>query len=438
MSKLDRLLTRIGDRKCVVGVIGLGYVGLPLALEFCSKKFQVIGFDVDEEKMTSILAGETYIKHIPADRISSAVDSGYLNVTMDFSRIRETDAVLICVPTPLTKHREPDLSYVKATTQAIAPYLQSGQLIVLESTTYPGTTESELVNYLEEGSNLKAGEDFMVAFSPEREDPSNPKYTTANIPKVVGGINKDSLKAACALYDQIIVSTVPVSSCRAAEATKLLENIFRGVNIAMINEMKMIFHSMGIDIWEVVDAAATKPFGYMAFYPGPGLGGHCIPIDPFYLTWKAKEFGLSTKFIELSGDINSSMPGYVVSRTMEAMNEFGKCLKGSKVLVVGLAYKPNVDDMRESPSLLLIELFEKKGAEVSYYDPYIPQIPDTREHKQLAQRRSIDINDAGDFDVAVISTRHDNVDHSIFVKQCAIVVDTRNAVEKNHPNVFQA
>jgi UDP-N-acetyl-D-glucosamine dehydrogenase len=438
MNNLNKFITDINERNCVVGIIGLGYVGLPLALEFCEKKFLTIGFDVDKAKVDSLANGCSYIKHIPSERIDNAVKSGLLKTTTDYSRIRETDAILICVPTPLSMHRDPDLSYIESTAKAISPYVHAGQLIVLESTTYPGTTEEVLVMLIEENSNLKAGEDFWIAFSPEREDPSNPDYSTSNIPKVVGGLNEDSLRAACALYDQIIVRTIPVSSCATAEATKLLENIFRSVNIALVNELKVIFNHMGIDIWEVIEAAKTKPFGYMPFYPGPGLGGHCIPIDPFYLTWKAKEYGLPTRFIELAGDINTSMPSHVVTKTMEALNDQGRVLKGAKLLMVGLAYKPDVDDMRESPSLTLIELFEAKGADVSYYDPFIPEIPPTREHSQLTGRKSINLDDVGDFDVVVISTKHNIVDHRIFAEKCPLVIDTRNAISKDFPNVFKA
>lgn len=437
MKELNQFIASINDKSCVVGVIGLGYVGLPLALEFSEKGFDVIGFDVDTNKIDFIEAGKTYIKHIPAERIDAAYKSGHLKATIDFSRISETDAVLICVPTPLTKHREPDLSYIISTANEIAPYIHEGHLIVLESTTYPGTTEQVLAKQLESGSGLKAGDDFRLAFSPEREDPTNPKFSTANIPKVVGGMNQDSQEAACSLYDQIIVETVPVSSCAAAEATKLLENIFRSVNIALMNELKVIFHEMGINVWEVIEAAKTKPFGFMPFYPGPGLGGHCIPIDPFYLTWKAKEYGQTTRFIELAGEINTAMPNYVVTRTMEELNELSMSLKGSKVLVVGLAYKGNVDDMRESPSLVLIDLFEGKGAEVAYYDPYIPVVPSVREHAHLTGRKSISLDEVGNYDVAVISTRHDNVDHSIFAENCKLVIDTRNAFPEGHPKVRQ-
>ena len=345
---------------------------------------------------------------------------------------------MICVPTPLTSHREPDLSYIISTAESIAPYLKEGQLVSLESTTYPGTTEEVMIPILEQNSSLKAGDDFWVAFSPEREDPNNPNFITATIPKVVGGYTEDCRKAACALYDKIIVRTVPVSSCAAAEATKLLENIFRSVNIALINELKMIFYRMGIDIWEVIEAAKTKPFGYMPFYPGPGLGGHCIPIDPFYLTWKAKEFGATTRFIELAGEINTFMPEYVVHRSMEELNELGKALKGCRMLIVGLAYKNDVDDMRESPSLELINLFEDKGAVVEYYDPFIPIIPKTREHMHLAGKKSVDLSHISEFYLVVISTKHSNIDYSLFVNECQLVIDTRNAIQGIYPNVKKA
>ncbi len=438
MSSMNEFLTLIDNKKCVVGIIGLGYVGLPLALEFSKKGYRVIGFDLDIKKIKSIEAGQTYIKHIPADSIDSAVKSGNLTATTDFSKISETDAVLICVPTPLTKHREPDLSYIEATAVSIAPYVHKNHLITLESTTYPGTTEEVMVKLLEEGSGLTAGEDFWVAFSPEREDPTNPEFSTSNIPKVVGGMNEESTKVACKLYDQVIVKTIPVSSCATAEATKLLENIFRSVNIALVNELKLIFHPMGINVWEVIEAAKTKPFGYMPFYPGPGLGGHCIPIDPFYLTWKAKEFGLSTRFIELAGEINTFMPNYVVTQTMDALNEHCMSMKGSKILLVGMAYKGNVDDIRESPSLELTDLFEAKGAEVGYYDPFISVIPSMREYPHLTGRKSIILDQVGDYDAVVISTKHDIVDHTIFAEKCKLVIDTRNALGTGYSNVYPA
>ena len=438
MSDIKKFVESVEKGECTIGVIGMGYVGLPLALEFCRKKIRVIGFDIDDNKIEMLNGGKTYIQHIRADLIGDAVTTGLLKATTDFSMISGVDAVLICVPTPLTQHQTPDLSYILTTAKKIAPFIKSGQLITLESTTYPGTTEEDLRTVLEECSGLKAGKDFWLAFSPEREDPNNPKYTTSTIPKVVGGLTADCLAAALAVYGKIIERTVPVSSCAVAEATKLLENIFRSVNIALVNELKIIMYKMGINVWEVIDAAATKPFGFMAFYPGPGLGGHCIPIDPFYLTWKAKEFGMSTRFIELAGDINTYMPDYVVLRTMEALNDIERSLKGSKLLIVGLAYKRDVDDMRESPSLQLFEMFQSKGAEVSYYDPYIPVIPTTREHRSLAGVRSISLDKAGEFDVAVIATNHSSVDHRIFAEKCRLVIDTRNALPNGGSNVQQA
>lgn len=438
MSDLNSFINAVKERNFKVGIVGMGYVGLPLGLEFGEKKFKILGFDLDEDKVHSLNNGHSYIKHIPSDRIAKLRNEGYFEATADFSRIQEVNCILICVPTPLGAHWEPDISYITNTAISVSPYMKRGQLVTLESTTYPGTTEEDMVPLLEKGSGLKAGEDFYVAFSPEREDPNNPNYTTATIPKVIGGIDKNSTEAACTLYGEIIVKTVPVSSCRAAEATKLLENIFRSVNIALMNELKIIFHKMGINVWEVIEAAKTKPFGYMPFYPGPGLGGHCIPIDPFYLTWKAKEYGEVTRFIELAGEINTSMPDYVISRTMEEMNERGKALKNSKVLIVGLAYKGDVDDMRESPSLTLIKLFEEKGCKVDYYDPYIPLIPKSREHMDLAGRKSITLDKVKEYDLAIISTKHSDVDHTIFQKNCPLVIDTRNALGVGYDNVEQA
>ena len=424
----DTLKAAIDTHDAVVGIVGLGYVGLPLLLEFAEGGFPVVGFDVDESKATHLHAGESYIRHIPAERIAATFKGdGKAVATTDFDRISACSAILICVPTPLTRHREPDLSYVRATAEQIAPHLKAGQLVVLESTTYPGTTEEVLAALLEKGSGLKAGQDFFVAYSPEREDPNNASHTTATIPKVVGGIDADSLEVACALYDQVICKTVPVSSCRAAEATKLMENIFRCINIALVNELKIVFEQMDIDIWEVVRAASTKPFGFMPFYPGPGLGGHCIPIDPFYLTWKAKEYGVTTRFIELAGEINTSMPGYVVTQTMLALNELGQALKGSRVLLVGLAYKKNVDDDRESPTYALWEALEERGAEVTYFDPMCPVVRPSREHSQFAGRESMDWQaiDSSTVDVAIISTAHDAVDHDALATRVPLVVDTR-------------
>lgn len=428
-------LQKIQDKKAVIGVVGLGYVGLPLNLCFIEKGFRSIGFDIDNNKVTSLKAGQSYIKHISAERIGKAVKSGLFDATTDFSRLGECDAILIAVPTPLNKNREPEMEYIVKTSEAIYPHLRKGQLVVLESTTYPGTTVELMVPILEK-SGLKLDTDFYVAFSPEREDPNNPQYTTETIPKVVGSTSPDGLEIADKVYSQIVVKTVPVSSTQVAEATKLMENIFRSVNIALVNELKVTFMKMGIDIWEVIDAAKTKPFGYMPFYPGPGLGGHCIPIDPFYLTWKAREFGVNTRFIELAGEINTSMPDFVIQRAMEVLNEQGKSLKGSKVLLLGLAYKANVDDDRESPSYFLMEKMEAKGAVVEYNDPYVPVIKPTREHPQYVGKRSVEIG-AG-YDLILISTAHDEYKKLDLLKYGTPILDTRNAVNKKHPLVFKA
>src|SRR3954452_9830135 len=353
-----------------IAIIGLGYVGLPLCLQFAKSGVTVLGLDIDPGKIKKINSGQSYIKHVTAESIQKEVQAGRLTASTEFRGIREVEAVIICVPTPLNKNREPDISYILETGKAIAPHLAKGALVVLESTTYPGTTDEDLRAVLEAGSGFKAGVDFHLAFSPEREDPGNPDSQVARIPKVIGGYTPACLQRAMELYGRAIETLVPVSSCRAAEATKLLENIFRGVNIALVNELKIIYQAMGIDVWEVINAAKTKPFGYMAFYPGPGLGGHCIPIDPFYLTWKAREFDQHTRFIELAGEINTSMPDYVVARVGEALNESAKPIKGSRVLIVGLAYKADVDDDRESPSYVLLNLLHQRGAEVAYYDPY--------------------------------------------------------------------
>ncbi len=431
-------IEKIEQRDYVVGIIGLGYVGLPLMMEFAREQFPVCGFDVDPQKIEKLNAGETYIKHLSSDNITSWIaDNDKASVTTDFSKISDCDALLICVPTPLSEHRDPDLTYVEETARQIGPYLVKGQLVTLESTTYPGTTEEVLIPILEEESKLKAGKDFFVAYSPEREDPNNAKYNTRTIPKVVGGFDPSSSEIANSLYSAVICETVPVSTCRAAEATKLVENIFRCINIALVNELKMIFKEMDIDVWEVINAAKTKPFGFMPFYPGPGLGGHCIPIDPFHLTWKAREFGQHTRFIELAGEINTSMPNYVIQQTMLAMNEHGKALKGAKVLLVGLAYKKNVDDDRESPTYELWDQLVELGADVSYYDPYCPVVRPSREHGHYAGIKSVDWNDLENFDIAIISTNHDNVDHDELATRVPLVVDTRNAC-KAAENVVRA
>ena len=362
-------------------IVGLGYVGLPLSLQFARSGVTVLGLDIDQAKVESLNRGQSYIKHIESSAIADMLKAGTFSASTDFGQIREVKAVIICVPTPLNKNREPDISYIIETGKAIAPHLQKGVLVVLESTTYPGTTDEDLRAVLESGSKMEAGVDFHLAFSPEREDPGNPDSKVAVIPKVVGGYTPACLEKAKALYSKAIKTLVPVSSCRAAEATKLLENTFRSVNIALVNELKMVYSAMDIDVWEVINAAKTKPFGFMPFYPGPGLGGHCIPIDPFYLTWKAREYGQNTRFIELAGEVNTAMPEYVVHRTAEALNEDRKSVKGSKILIIGLAYKADVDDERESPSYVLMEMLKHRGAQVAYYDPYVPVIRPTREHR---------------------------------------------------------
>jgi UDP-N-acetyl-D-glucosamine dehydrogenase len=411
-------------------VVGLGYVGLPLSLQFARCGAKVIGLDIDLAKVESLNAGQSYIKHIAPSTIKAAIDDASFSASTDFSKVRDAEAVIICVPTPLNKNREPDISYILETGKAIAPHLSRGSLVVLESTTYPGTTDEDLRKVLEEGAGMKAGSDFHLAFSPEREDPGNPSSVVATIPKVVGGFSPACLKKALALYSVAIKTLVPVSSCRVAEATKLLENTFRSVNIALVNELKIVYSAMGIDVWEVINAAKTKPFGFMAFYPGPGLGGHCIPIDPFYLTWKAREYGQHTRFIELAGEINTGMPGYVVHRVADALNEKGRSIKGSRILVVGLAYKPNVDDERESPSYVLMDMLQQRGATVAYHDPYVPVIKPTREHAHFAGTRSVNWDRATvqGFDLVLIATNHANVNYQDLSVWANCIVDTRNAM----------
>ena len=418
-----------------IAVVGLGYVGLPLSLQFAKRGIAVVGLDVDGSKIKALCEGSSFIRHIAASDVSSAVGEGLLDPSTDFSRVSSVEAVIICVPTPLNKYREPDLSYVLETGKAIAPHLRRGTLVVLESTTYPGTTEKELREVLEAGSGLVAGKDFHLAFSPEREDPGNPESKVATIPKVVGGLTPACLDAAVSLYSLAVEKIVPVSSCAAAEATKLTENIFRSVNIALVNELKMIYERMGIDIWEIIAAAKTKPFGFMAFYPGPGLGGHCIPIDPFYLTWKAREFGMHTRFIELAGEVNASMPDYVISKVTDVLNRHGKAVRGSKILLLGLAYKADVDDIRESPSLVLIERLESLGADVHYNDPFVPVIPVTREHAALAGRASQPLGSG--YDCILVATAHSTYDGAAIAALGVPVVDSRGLVPHG-PNVFRA
>ena len=413
-----------------IAIVGLGYVGLPLCLQFARNGVQVIGLDIDPAKVTSINAGRSYIEHIDSNAIRESVQNGSLTASADFGRVREVEAVIICVPTPLNKNREPDISYIIKTGEAIARHLQKGTLVVLESTTYPGTTDTDLREVLEAGSKLKAGEDFHLAFSPEREDPGNPDSKVARIPKVIGGLTPACLEKAKALYGKAIQTLVPVSSCRAAEATKLLENIFRSVNIALVNELKMVYGAMDIDIWEVINAAKTKPFGFMPFYPGPGLGGHCIPIDPFYLTWKAREYGQHTRFIELAGVVNTAMPEFVINRVAEALNAKQKAVKGSRVLLLGIAYKANVDDDRESPSYRLLDMLKNRGAHVAYYDPHVPVIRPTREHPHWAGTKSIEWKKdiVSGFDVVLISTAHKAVNYQELADWAQTIVDTRNAM----------
>ncbi len=426
----DALLKRIETRDYTIGIVGLGYVGLPLLAAFYKQGFRVIGFDIDEQKMEAFRTGTSYIKHFPAEEMQELSRSERVRATKDFALVREADAVILCVPTPLTKHREPDMSYIVNTSHAIAPHLRAGQIIILESTTYPGTTDEIIRPICEKASGLKSGEGLYFAFSPEREDPGNPNYGTATIPKVIGGDGADALEIAEKLYSAAIVRTVSVSNPKTAEAVKLLENIFRSVNIALVNELKLVFHEMGIDIHEVIEAAKTKPFGFMPFYPGPGLGGHCIPIDPFYLTWKAREFGLNTRFIELAGEVNTAMPQFVLRRTIEALNDKKKCMNGSKILCVGLAYKPDVDDMRESPTFAVMDLLQNEKAIVDFYDPYIPTITPTREHAAYTGKRSVEWREdvISSYDAAVIVTNHKAVNYAELLQWCDTVIDTRNAL----------
>ena len=417
---------RIEGKKVAVGVLGLGYVGLPLVREFTSAGLKVTGFDIDERKVKILNSGRSIIKHVPDSQVRTMVKNGLFKATTDMSLIRKVDAVIICVPTPLTQNREPDMQFIVKSSEAIADNLQRGQLIVLESTTYPGTTREVVAPILERGG-LRAGKDFYLAFSPEREDPGNKNFTTRTIPKVVGGLTKTCKEMACSLYGAAIAKIVPVSSLEVAEATKILENVYRCINIAMVNELKIVFERMGIDVWEVIKAASTKPFGFNPFYPGPGLGGHCIPIDPFYLTWKARQYGMATRFIELAGEINTNMPHYVIAKTIEALNEQKKSLKGSKVLVLGLAYKKDIDDLRESPSIELIELLRKKGAKVDYNDPYIPRTHKQRQHDLKMVSKKLTAKMLAGYDAVLISTDHSVYDYKWIVKSAKLVVDSRNA-----------
>jgi len=432
-SGATQFIQKVENRSSRIGIIGMGYVGLPLALLFSEERFAVTGFDIDEKKVSTLNAGDSYIVRIPGTEIQAAQRHGF-HATADYSEISHVDVVIICVPTPLNEHHEPDLSYIRDTARAIAPHLREGQLVILESTTYPGTTEEELIPILEEGNShrLRVNRDagtkgFYVAFSPEREDPGNDTVARRDIPKVVGGVGPVALELASAIYGSIFNRIVPVSSPAAAEMTKLLENIYRCVNIALVNELKQLCHRMGIDIFEVIDAAKTKPFGFQAFYPGPRLGGHCIPIDPFYLSWKAKQYDFRTKFIELAGEVNVAMPYYVVDKTVEALNEHSKALKGSKILVLGLAYKKDVDDLRESPSLTIIELLRQRGATVSYNDPFFPHVGRGR-HYDL-NMRGVPLDNLAQYDCVLIVTDHSDYDYARIVSESKLIIDSRNATK---------
>ena len=420
------LLDKINGKKAVVGVVGLGYVGLPLVREFTRAGVKVMGFDIDDTKVKALMAGRSYIEHIPSKTVRDMLVGKLFTATADFGLLSKPDVILICVPTPLTKMRDPDMSYVEATARSISKALRKGQLVVLESTTYPGTTREVMLPILEE-SGLKVGKDFYLAFSPEREDPGRKDYSTKTIPKVVGGYDRKSLAAAVATYELALDTVVPVHSCEAAEACKILENTYRCVNIALVNELKILFDRMGIDVWEVIRAASTKPFGFTPFYPGPGLGGHCIPIDPFYLSWKAREYGLATRFIELAGEVNVAMPRYVVDRLADALNDRGKAVKGAKVIVLGLAYKKDVDDMRESPSITLIEKLEGLGAKVTYNDPFIPKAPKQREHNLGMVSHKLTAEFLAEQDAVLISTNHSAYDYEWIVRHSPLVIDARNA-----------
>jgi UDP-N-acetyl-D-glucosamine dehydrogenase len=430
------VVDKFKSKKAVIGIVGLGYVGLPLALRYSEEKFKVIGFDIDQFKVNKINDGQSYIEHISTNDVLSAKKAG-LEATTDFKKISEVDAIILCVPTPLNKYREPDLSFVLNTTDSIVPFLRAGQVVSLESTTYPGTTEEELLPRVEK-NGLKVGESIYLVFSPEREDPGNENYTTRTIPKVVGGQTSNCLEVGVALYSGVIDRVVPVSSAKAAEMTKLLENIHRSINIGLVNEMKMVCDKMGIDIHEVIDAAATKPFGFVPYRPGPGIGGHCIPIDPFYLTWKAREYGVHTHFIELAGEINSAMPSWVLKKIAKSLNQHEKSIKGSKILVLGISYKKNIDDMRESPSVFLMEKIRDEGARLDYSDPHVPVFPKMREHS--FDLKSVELTPASiaSYDCVVLTTDHDKFDYDMILAHSKLIVDTRGKYRKVFPNVVKA
>ena len=431
-----RLIERINNKSSIIGVLGLGYVGLPLVMRYAEIGYKVVGIDIDQKKVDMLNQGVSYIEHIASEKIRSTLETGF-KATTDFSCISEIDVLILCVPTPLNKYREPDLSYVTDTTDAVIPYLREGHVLSLESTTYPGTTEEELLPRME-SSGLRVGMEIFLVYSPEREDPGNPDYTTRTIPKVVGGHTTACTKVGAAIYQQAIDEVVVVSSTKTAEMTKLLENIHRAVNIGLVNEMKIVADRMGIDIHEVIRAAATKPFGFTAYYPGPGLGGHCIPIDPFYLTWKAREYDLNTRFIELAGEVNTNMPRWVISKTMDALNDREKSLKGAKVLVLGIAYKKDVDDMRESPSVELMELLEEKGALVEYSDPHVPVFPQMREHSFDLSSVEPTPENIAQYDVLLIATNHSAFDYEMFQKQAQLIIDTRGVYSQIAENIIKA
>ncbi|MFP4176555.1 MAG: nucleotide sugar dehydrogenase [Candidatus Brocadiia bacterium] len=420
----EQLTQKLQSGSAIIGVIGLGYVGLPICRAFTRQGFNVIGFDIDEDKIRKLSAAQSYIQHIPDSELEQMLDSGFVP-TADFDRLTEPEAVLICVPTPLDEHREPDTSYIEQTAESISMRLQPAQLIVLESTTYPGTSR-EVMTPILESSGLAAGEDFFVGYSPEREDPGNPDHTMEKLPKVVGGLTDTCLELTRTLYDQVVAETVPVSSLETAEATKLLENIYRSTNIALVNELKTLFTAMDIDVFEVIRAASTKPFGFQAFYPGPGLGGHCIPIDPFYLSWRAREFDQPARFIHLAGEINTSMPEYVISRVTEALNSRKKAVNGSRILLIGVAYKPDVDDIRESPAFRLMQLLEKRGAEVNYHDPHVPRLTPTRDYDFRKKSIGLNADTVHDHDLTLVCTDHTDVDYELIRDSSDLVVDTRN------------
>jgi len=433
----QKLIKKLQDKSAIIGIVGLGYVGLPLMLRYVEVGFHVIGFDIDKGKVTTLNSGESYINHISSDRIKQVVDDNMFSAITDFARAREADALIICVPTPLNKHREPDLSFVIETTESLAPHMRGGQVVSLESTTYPGTTDEEIKPIIER-SGLIVGKDIFLVYSPEREDPGNPDFYTEKIPKVCGGVTQSCLNVGMALYGQVIEEVVPVSSTRAAEMTKLLENIYRAVNIGLVNELKIVADKMGIDIWEVINAAATKPFGFTPFYPGPGLGGHCIPIDPFYLTWKAREYGIHTRFIELSGEVNTAMPEWVIGKVMDSLNNAGKPLQGSRVLVLGIAYKKNVDDMRESPSVELMSILKNKGAIVTYSDPYVPRFPRMRRYSFDLDSVELTPEVLQQADCVLIATNHDDFDYEMIKANAKLIVDTRGVYREPADHIVRA